>query len=376
MRILGIETSCDETAAAVVEAGRVVHSNVISSQIELHRTHGGVVPELAARGQVTAILPVVRAALAEAGIEREQLDAVAVTQGPGLAGSLMVGVNAAKAFAFGLGRPFVVVNHLEAHVYANWLVLPGVLEEEPPPLPAICLLVSGGHTELLLISSERRFTVLGRTLDDAAGEAFDKGARLLGLGYPGGPAIQQTAQGGDSTAIPLPRAWLGERDDFSFSGLKTALLRAVAPWRLPDEVIAPSASPFPEHRPARFRDDLPLADLAASFEEAVVDVLATKTARAARQHVVRSVLIAGGVAANHRLRERLVTEVAVAFAPETPPGVRWPHLSLCTDNAAMVAGLAFERLRQGESAGWDADVFPRFPISTAPFDEDSVTTSH
>ncbi len=366
MVILGIETSCDETAAAVVVDGRIVCSNVISSQIELHRAHGGVVPELAARGQVTAIIPVVETALADAGVEREDLDAIAVTQGPGLAGSLLVGLNAAKALAFGLDKPLVTVNHLAAHVYANWLTIPAVAEVEPPVLPAVCLLVSGGHTELLLLEDMGQPRVLGRTLDDAAGEAFDKGARLLGLGYPGGPAIQRAAAGGDRNAVPLPRAWLGETDDFSFSGLKTALLRAVEPYRLPDPPpTASSSSPFPAHHPPRFRDELPLADLAASFEAAVVEVLAVKTARAARRHRAQSVLLAGGVAANQQLRQRLQEEVAAVYDGEAP-AVRWPHLSLCTDNAAMVAGLGAVRLARGETAGWDADAYPRFPIDGPP----------
>ena len=365
MNVLGIETSCDETAAAVVADGRIVRSNVIASQIELHRAHGGVVPELAARGQITAIMPVVNAALTEADVRRDELDAVAVTQGPGLAGSLLVGVNAAKALAFGLGKPLVVVNHLAAHVYANWLSIPSVAEVDPPALPAVCLLVSGGHTELLLLEEEAAPRVLGRTLDDAAGEAFDKGARLLGLGYPGGPAIQHAAVGGSAGAFPLPRAWLGESDDFSFSGLKTALLRAVEPYRVADTSPArPSSSPFPEHRPPRFRADLPLADLAASFEAAVAEVLAVKTARAARRCAARSVLIAGGVAANQTLRWRLVEEVAAAFDTDPPP-VRWPHLALCTDNAAMVAGLGAVLFRRGLTAGWDADAYPRFPIDSA-----------
>src|SRR5688572_28386418 len=230
MNILAIETSCDETAAAVVTDGRHVTSNVVASQIALHRAHGGVVPELAARGHVTAIVPVVEAALTEAAVERAALDAIAVTTGPGLAGALLVGVNVAKAMAYGLSRPLIAVNHLEAHVYANWLIPP---EDEgdgvpppPPAFPLVCLGVSVGQTELILMRGHGRYQHLGRTLDDAAGEAFDKGARLLGLGFPGGPAIQRAAEQGDPARFPLPRAWLGaplsESDDFSFSGLKTA----------------------------------------------------------------------------------------------------------------------------------------------------------
>ncbi|MGC4105551.1 MAG: tRNA (adenosine(37)-N6)-threonylcarbamoyltransferase complex transferase subunit TsaD [Thermomicrobiales bacterium] len=367
MNILGIETSCDETAASVVVDGRVVRSNVISSQIELHRAHGGVVPELAARGQVQAIVPVVEAAIAESGLTRDDLDAIAFTHGPGLAGSLIVGVNAAKALGYALGKPLVPVNHLEAHVYANWL-RPGAGDDPgEPELPAVCMLVSGGHTEIRLVEEDGTYRILGRTLDDAAGEAFDKGARLLGLGYPGGPAIQRAAAGGDATAFDLPRARLGDSLDFSFSGLKTALLRIVEPYRLPVEDVAPDPTAlFPKHRPPRFADTLPLADLAASFEQAIVDILAEKTARAALAHRARSVLIAGGVAANRHLRDRLVQEVARAFArTDVPvPVVRWPEFAYCTDNAAMVAGLGYRLLRDGRTGDLATDAYPRFPTTT------------
>lgn len=367
MNILGIETSCDETAAAVVIDGRFVLSNVISSQIELHRAHGGVVPELAARGQIQAIIPVVRAAVGESALAWSDIDAIAFTQGPGLAGSLLVGVNAAKALAMSLGKPMVAVNHLEAHVYANWLVLPGGADANDPQLPAICLLVSGGHTELLLIRERGMHEVLGRTIDDAAGEAFDKGARLLGLGYPGGPAIQAAAAGGDPTAFALPRAVVPGAYDFSFSGLKTALLRATEPFRLPDdEPEGPPNAIFPLHRPARFRNDLPVADLAASFEEAVVDALVSRTLLAVRQADARSILIAGGVAANRRLRGRMMEASAAYFGDDRRPEVRWPELSLCTDNAAMVAGLGFELLKRGRTVDLDADAYPRFPIGSTP----------
>lgn len=367
MNILGIETSCDETAAAVVQDGRLVRSNVISSQIELHRAHGGVVPELAARAQITAIVPVVEEALRVAETDLDGVDAIAVTQGPGLSGSLLVGVNAAKALAYARDLPLVPINHLEAHVYANWLRYPDDEPLPPPAFPALCLLVSGGHTELLLLTDHEHYQVLGETLDDAAGEAFDKGARLMGLGYPGGPAIQRASEGGDRNAFALPRAWLGEEsDDFSFSGLKTALLRVVEPYRLPDPEPAPvSDGPFPKHRPPVFRADLPIADLAASFEEAIVEVLAVKTARAARRHDVRSVLLAGGVAANRALRERLVREVNEAFSGEEAPPVRWPRIALCTDNGAMVAGLAYHRFDPGAALDLRVDAFPRFPIAAA-----------
>ena len=365
MKILGIETSCDETAASVVLGGTWVLSNVVASQIALHQAHGGVVPELAARGHITAIVPVIEAALPEARIDRTGIDAAAVTNGPGLAGSLLVGVNVAKAFAYAIGRPLVPVNHLEAHVAANWLQAPGE-RANPPALPAICLLVSGGHTELILIEKPGKFRLLGSTLDDAAGEAFDKGARLLGLGYPGGPAIQRAADGGTVDAFELPRAWLGDSNDFSFSGLKTALLRLVEPYRLPVEKAPPPAPGlFAEHRPPRFADGLPVADLAASFQEAIVDVLAVKAARAAVEYRAQSVLLAGGVAANRLLRQRLQQEVERAFSGDAMPEVRFPPFAYCTDNAAMIAGAAHLALLRGEQAGGDLDIDPRLPLRLA-----------
>ncbi|CAA9549362.1 MAG: N(6)-L-threonylcarbamoyladenine synthase [uncultured Thermomicrobiales bacterium] len=362
MNILGIETSCDETAAAVVADGRRIRSNVVASQIALHRAHGGVVPELAARGHVTAILPTIEAAMAGAGVTRASVDAVAVTVGPGLAGALLVGLNVAKALAYAWRLPLVPVNHLEAHLYANWLVAPepGMPPTPAPELPAICLLVSGGHTELILIEDHGRYRTLGRTLDDAAGEAFDKGARLLGLGYPGGPAIQGAAATGDPGRFALPRAWLGESDDFSFSGLKTALLRLVAPYRLPDAPRAADDGPFPTHRPPVLRPETPVADLAAGFQAAIVEVLATKLARAAVREGAKTVLLAGGVAANRALRERVVSAVGTE-AGDLP--VRVPDLSLCTDNAAMIAGAAFYALRRGEQVGWEAEISARLPLT-------------
>ena len=343
MNVLGIETSCDETAAAVVRDGRDVRSNVVSSQIELHRAHGGVVPELAARAQLTAIIPVVEEALLQAEIGLAEIDAIAVTYGPGLAGSLLVGANFAKTIAYARSIPLVGVNHLEAHLYANWLVSPDDPGQQPE-FPMLALLVSGGHTELMLMTGHGRYQMLGRTRDDAAGEAFDKGARLLGLGYPGGPAIQQIAVDGRADAFALPRAWLGESHDFSFSGLKTALLREVEPYRLPDEQVAPDdGAPFRKHRPPRFAEGMPVADLAASFQEAIVEVLAVKTARAARAYGTTQVVLAGGVAANRALRERLSGEI------ETISGtmLRVPAFSYCTDNAAMVAAAGYFALRRG-----------------------------
>ncbi len=363
MIVLGIETSCDETSAAIVADGRRVFSSVVSSQFDLHRSHGGVVPELAARRHVTSIVPVVQGAIAEAGIERDDIDAIAVTQGPGLAGSLVVGVNAAKAMAFAMRRPLVAVNHLEAHIYANWLSMPG--EEAPEPqFPVLCLLVSGGHTELILMQQHGVFQHLGRTLDDAAGEAFDKGARLLGLGFPGGPAVQRAAATGHPDAFDLPRAWLPGTHDFSFSGLKTALLRLSEPLRLPDDAATPRFSPgtaFREHRPPRFPEDAPIADLAAAFQDAIVEPLAVKTAQAAVETGAQTVVLAGGVAANSALRERLQREIAQRAGPEV--AVSFPAFTYCTDNAAMVAGAAAWVIRRGNQSGWEMDVHPRLALT-------------
>lgn len=364
MIVLGIETSCDETSAAIVADGHRVLSSVVSSQVELHRAHGGVVPELAARRHVTAIVPVVDRAFSESGLEREDIDAIAVTQGPGLAGALVVGMNAAKAMAYALDRPLVAINHLEAHIYANWLS--ESRDHVAPAFPLLCLLVSGGHTELILMSEHGRYRHLGRTLDDAAGEAFDKGARLLALGFPGGPAIQEAARDGDPRAFDLPRAWLPGTHDFSFSGLKTALLRLTEQYRVAepemDEELPTSPSgPFREHRPPRYRPDAPIAGMAASFQLAVVEPLSVKTAEAAKACQARTVVLAGGVAANALLRERLRHEVDSRSDGEIE--VRFPSLAYCTDNAAMVAGAAAWAIRRGDQAGWEADVYPRLPLT-------------
>jgi N6-L-threonylcarbamoyladenine synthase len=361
VNILGIETSCDETAAAVVVDGRELRSNVIASQLELHAPYGGVVPELAARGQLQAIVPVIQAALDDAAMSWSDIDAIAVTQGPGLAGSLLVGVNMAKTLAYTLDKPLVPVNHLESHIYANWISNRGERWKRPA-FPAVVLLVSGGHTELILVRDHGDYTHLGRTLDDAAGEAFDKGARLLGLGYPGGPAIQRAAQEGNPANYPLPRAWLGDSWDFSFSGLKTALLRQVEPYRVPAERIEPSPDlPFVPHRPPVYRDDLPLADLAAAFQDAVIEVLASKAVRAAVAHDARTLLLAGGVAANALLRDRITAGIE-ALESESKPVFESPPIDLCTDNAAMVAAAGYFGLRRGMQAGWEFDVDARLPL--------------
>ena len=323
--VLGVETSCDETAAAVVRDGRDVVSNIVASQARIHEQYGGVFPEVASRQHILHIVPVVEQALAEAKLGLEEIDAVAVTYGPGLAGSLLVGVNLAKGLALGAELPLVGINHLEAHIYANWLQ-PG----QEILFPLVCLLASGGHTNLILMTCHGQYQALGQTLDDAAGEAFDKVARLLGLGYPGGPEIERAAAQGDPSAYDLPRAWLKGSHDFSFSGLKTAVLYLVRDQGTPG--------------------DLPVADLAASFQAAVVDVLVEKTALAAEESGARQVLLAGGVAANTELRVRMTERV--------PVPVLCPSPSLCTDNAACVASAGWFRLRAGERAGWDLDVVP------------------
>jgi N6-L-threonylcarbamoyladenine synthase len=322
VKILAIETSCDETAAAVVEDGRKIVSNQIASQVEIHARYGGVVPEVASRQHLLSIIPIVKQAMA--GIGWSDLSAIAVTIGPGLAGSLLVGVNVAKAAALAHNLPLIGVNHLEGHLYANWL------GNEEIAFPAVCLIVSGGHSDLVLMRGHGDYAVLGRTRDDAAGEAFDKAARILGLGYPGGPAIEQAARGG-TASIPLPRAWLKGSDDFSFSGLKTALLRLAEAGRISSAV-----------------------DAAASFQEAVVDVLVSKTIAVAKERRARQVLLAGGVASNTRLRQR--------FREGSPLPILVPPPILCTDNAAMIAACGYYRLQTGRTNGLDLDVVPSLKL--------------
>jgi N6-L-threonylcarbamoyladenine synthase len=351
--ILGIETSCDETAAAVVDNGRSIRSNIVASQVDIHRRYGGIFPEMASRQHILSILPVIEEALFEADVDWDDLAAVAVTYGPGLAGSLLVGVNAAKGLAWGRGLPIVGINHIEAHIYANWLV-DGA---SPPKFPLVCLVVSGGHSELVLMMGHGQYQRLGGTLDDAAGEAFDKVGRLLELPYPGGPAIQETAQAGEPAAFKLPRAWLPGTYDFSFSGLKTAVLRIVQQRQAAVSAKATSGSrPSSSQQPSLARL-LSVDDLAASFQAAVVDVLVEKTHRAAEEYEAQTVLMAGGVAANKLLREEMSRRNAVT--------VRYPPIELCTDNAAMIACAGFYRFTAGERADWDLDVVPglRLPES-------------
>ena len=327
MRILGIETSCDETAAAVVEDGSRIVSNVVASQIDIHARYGGVVPEVASRQHLLTIIPVINQAIT--GLSWQDINGIAVTFGPGLAGSLLVGVNVAKAIALAKNLPMTGVNHLEAHIYANWLDSPPYGGEKTVKFPCLCLIVSGGHSDLVLMKGHGQFEKLGRTRDDAAGEAFDKAARILGLGYPGGPAIERAA-GSGIPSLALPRAWLKDSCDFSFSGLKTAL------WHLVD------------------KGEVGVADAAASFQLAVVDVLVTKTIEAASQMKVEQVLLSGGVAANKMLSQQ--------FLAKSPVPVLIPPPHLCTDNAAMVATCGYYHLQAGLISGHDLDVVPSLSL--------------
>lgn len=339
MKILGIETSCDDTGAAVVEDGRNITSNVVASQSDMHAMFGGIVPEVAARQHLLTLLPVVTDCLEKADINIKDLDGVAVTHGPGLAGSLLIGVNSAKGLALSNNTPLIGVNHLEGHIYAAWLE-----DNDPeidPGFPVVCLIASGGHTDLILMNGHGQYILVGRTRDDAAGEAFDKGARMLGLGFPGGPEIQRVATGVNHTEPRFPRPRIADSLDFSFSGLKTALLRRVEQrgWY-----------PNPETE----MDDQQVADLASAYQEALVDTMVSRTVEAANTYGARGILLGGGVAANSRLREEM--------SNRSPVKVVFPRPSLCTDNGAMIASAAWFHLRNSTPHQWDLDVIPNLRL--------------
>lgn len=329
IRILAIETSCDETSAAVVENGTRLLSNVVASQEKLHAKYGGVFPEVASRKHIEVIYPIIEEAMAKAYLGYDDLDCIAVTKGPGLVGSLLVGVNVAKGLALARQKPLLGVNHIEGHIYSVWLTEAAAEIQ----FPVLTLVVSGGHTELYLMTGHLQYEHLGGTLDDAAGEAFDKVGRLLGLPYPGGPAIDQAAGQGNPFAVSFPRAVMDEGYDFSFSGLKTAVLR--------------TTQKYPAGK-------LPVNDLAASFQAAVVDALVTKTERAVKALKVRGVHLVGGVSANSQLRAEMSKRLAVP--------VRYPPLALCTDNAGMIGAAAYWHFINGEQDGLELDVTPSLQI--------------
>ncbi|UYO32672.1 tRNA (adenosine(37)-N6)-threonylcarbamoyltransferase complex transferase subunit TsaD [Bacillus halotolerans] len=332
--ILGIETSCDETAAAIVKNGTEIVSNVVASQIESHKRFGGVVPEIASRHHVEQITLVIEEAFRKADMTYRDIDAIAVTEGPGLVGALLIGVNAAKALSFAHHIPLVGVHHIAGHIYANRLV-------EEIVFPALALVVSGGHTELVYMKEHGSFEVIGETLDDAAGEAYDKVARTMGLPYPGGPQIDKLAESGNDT-IPLPRAWLEEGSyNFSFSGLKSAVINTL-------------------HNAAQKGQEIAPEDLSASFQNSVIDVLVTKAARAAKEYGVKQVLLAGGVAANRGLRAALQKE----FSHHEGTALIIPPLSLCTDNAAMIAAAGTIAFEKGIRGSYDMNGQPGLELTS------------
>ena len=362
MLILGIETSCDETAVGIVEDGRVLHSNVIASQAGLHAAHGGVVPELASRQHIRDMEPTLRRALQDAGKTLDDVDAIAVTQGPGLAGALISGVNTAKSLSLGLNLPLIGVNHLEGHIYAAWLDAAGLAPSEEPGFPLACLVASGGHTDLILMEGHGVYRLVGRTRDDAAGEAFDKAARVLGLGFPGGPEIQKAAsalgagdlrdqddaEGSDPAlalaASALPRAWMRDTLDFSFSGVKTALLHR-----------AQDVGLYPPPATDAAQTSRLVAHLAREFQESLVDVLSAKLFSMADRYGARGLVLGGGVTANARLRERVRSDSTLPALIPSP--------ILCTDNGAMIAAAAFYQYQRGEIADLSLDVDPSLPFS-------------
>jgi N6-L-threonylcarbamoyladenine synthase len=348
--VLGVESSCDETGIALVDGGRRILANVVASQVALHAVTGGIVPEVAARAHLRWIVPVLDAAWADAGVDWSDIDAVAVTYGPGLAGSLLVGLNFAKAIAYVRSKPLVGVNHLDGHVEAAWLLDPTEGERARPDFPLVALVVSGGHTFLAEMRDHGVYRLLGETVDDAAGEAFDKVGRLLGLGYPGGPEIMRAAAGAVRRDVVFPRAWLGDSYDFSFSGLKTAARRIV------DQAWLDAG--LTRDEPGAALPEAIVAELAWGFQDAVIDVLARKTARAARAIGARSIVVGGGVAANRVLADRLAAEADALGLP-----LHIPRPGLCTDNGAMIGAAGGRRLVAGERSGLDLDARPNLPLA-------------
>ena len=341
MLILGIETSCDETSCAVVEDGHRILSNIVASQISIHARYGGVVPEVASRQHLLEIVPVLDAALREADVRLNEIDGIAVTNGPGLMGALMVGLNFAKALAFTHAKPFVGIHHIEGHAYAAWLDY-----EDPatdPGFPLVLLIASGAHTDLILMSGHGQYRMIGRTRDDASGEAFDKTARILGLGYPGGPEIQRVSDGIEPS-FRMPRAWLGDSFDFSFSGLKTAVLHK-----------AQSMGVYPPLEYPDYNIGKPVEELAAAFKDSVVDVISAKAVRAINRYGAKGLVVGGGVSANRRLRE-------VCYE-RSPVPVLIPAPKLCTDIAAMIAAAGFFRLVSGERSGLALDAYPSLGLT-------------
>ena len=340
MKILGIETSCDETAAAVIEDGKLIHSNVVATQVEMHAKFGGIVPEIASRQHLVTMIPVVQQALDDASLKLRELDGIAVTHGPGLAGSLLIGVNAAKGLALANELPFIGINHLEGHIYAAWLE--DIEPEQEPGFPLICLIASGGHTDLILMKGHGRYTLVARTRDDAAGEAFDKTARVLGLGFPGGPEIQKVSVNSDGSEPRLPRPRVKDSMDFSFSGLKTAVLR-----RAEDKGMYPPTADTE-------LDPQQVANVASAFQDAIVDSLVTRTLEATKHYKAKGILLGGGVAANSLLRKEM--------AERSPVQVVVPRPALCTDNGAMIGAAAYFHFRDAMKSEWDLDVIPNLRL--------------
>lgn len=351
LNILGIETSCDETAVGVVADGCLLRANIVSSQVELHSPHGGVVPEVASRQHIRDMAPALEKALSDSGLDLADIDVVAATYGPGLAGSLLTGLNTAKALAFTLDKPLIGVNHLEGHIYASWLTRPAAdSPADNPGFPLACLVASGGHTDLILMEGHGDYRLIGRTRDDAAGEAFDKAARILGLGFPGGPEIQRVSQSAIPGELPpLPRAWMRDTHDFSFSGVKTALLH-----QSQAQGVYPGGNQPPANPPGPAEIDRLVSELAANFQESVVEVMVVKLLAMAQRYQAKGIILGGGVTANARLRQQITAQSTLPVV--IPPPV------LCTDNGAMIAACAYFQYQRGQQFSLDLDIDPALPL--------------